>query len=88
MPHRVASFAELDAPTLYALLALRCGVFVVEQRCPYQDLDGRHTERATRHLWWERGGVPGANLRLLTDPDGAARPGRAERAVVAGHPNG
>lgn len=34
-------FDELDASTLYALLAARVAVFVVEQRCAYQELDGR-----------------------------------------------
>lgn len=31
---------ELDTPTLYALLKLRVDVFVVEQKCAYQELDG------------------------------------------------
>ena len=45
-----ATFAELDAPTLYALLRLRTDVFVVEQQCPYPELDGRDEEPLTRHL--------------------------------------
>lgn len=32
--------SELSVPQLYALLKLRCAVFVVEQRCPYLDVDG------------------------------------------------
>lgn len=32
--------SELDVPTLYAILQLRCAVFVVEQTCAYQDIDG------------------------------------------------
>ena len=83
MPDRTATFADLDAPTLYRLLALRAAVFVVEQRCAYQDLDGRDTEPATVHLWRERDGVPVAYLRVLTDPDGAARIGRV--CTAAGH---
>lgn len=78
---RVATFAELDAATLYALLRLRVDVFVVEQRCPYPELDGRDTEPATRHLWLERDGTPVAYLRLLAEPDGTARIGRV--AVTA-----
>lgn len=62
-PVRVAAFDELDARTLYALLRLRVDVFVVEQRCPYPELDGRDTEPATRHLWV--GDPPQAYLRLL-----------------------
>ncbi len=53
-PHeelRVASFRDLDAATLYALLQLRVDVFVVEQECAYPELDGRDHEPATLHLW-------------------------------------
>jgi ElaA protein len=82
---REASFAELDTTTLYALLRLRVDVFVVEQRCPYPELDGRDTEPSTRHLWLERDGAPVAYLRLLTEPDGAARIGRV---TVARHARG
>ncbi|MDQ3885935.1 MAG: GNAT family N-acetyltransferase, partial [Actinomycetota bacterium] len=31
---------DLSVATLYALLRLRVEVFVVEQACPYQELDG------------------------------------------------
>lgn len=34
------SFNELSNQELYDYLALRAEVFVVEQNCPYQDLDG------------------------------------------------
>ncbi len=37
----VKSFDELDVHELYALLRLRAEVFVVEQDCPYQDLDNK-----------------------------------------------
>lgn len=76
MTLRVAAFAELDAATLYALLRLRVDVFVVEQRCPYPELDGHDLEPSARHLWLERDGAPIAYLRLLTDLDGTARIGR------------
>lgn len=33
-------FSELDRQELYAILAARAEVFVVEQNCPYQDVDG------------------------------------------------
>lgn len=35
-------------PELYALLQLRSAVFVVEQACPFQDLDGQ--DQAAHHL--------------------------------------
>lgn len=72
----MAAFADLDPETLYALLRLRVDVFVVEQRCPYPELDGRDTEPATRHLWLELSRTPVAYLRILAEPDGTARIGR------------
>ena len=35
------SFEELNKEELYQLLALRAEVFVVEQECAYQDVDGK-----------------------------------------------
>ncbi len=71
-----ASVDELEASTLYAMLRLRVDVFVVEQACPYPDLDGRDTEADAQHWWVEEGGEPVCYLRLLTEPDGASRIGR------------
>lgn len=70
----VAAFAELDARTAYLLWQLRGTVFVVEQECPYLDLDGRDLEPATKHLWIGED-HPVAYLRVLED-DGSARVGR------------
>ena len=65
---------DLDASTLYALLQLRVEVFVVEQNCPYAELDGRDMEPQTRHFWLETdSGAVVSTLRLLEDHgDGAA----------------
>ena len=82
----VATFAELDAATLYALLRLRTDVFVVEQHCPYPELDGRDVEPGTRHLWLAPDGDPldvRAYMRLLAEPDGALRIGRVCTAAKA-----
>ena len=35
------TFEELTTSELYAVLQLRAAIFVVEQNCPYQDLDGK-----------------------------------------------
>jgi ElaA protein len=80
-----ASFAELDTHTLYALLKLRSDVFVVEQACPYPELDGRDAEPQTRHMWLAAPGQPSrpcAYLRILNEPD-ALRIGRVCTAVEA-----
>lgn len=79
----VAPFAELDARTFHDLLRLRVDVFVVEQACPYAELDGRDTEAGTRHLWLTRDGAVVAYLRILAEPDGVARIGRVVVAPAA-----
>jgi ElaA protein len=68
---RVARFAELTPFEVYGLCRLRVDVFVVEQDCPYPELDGRDVEPATLHLWLESGGEIAATIRLLDD--GASR---------------
>lgn len=72
-----AGFAELPAETAYRLWQLRTAVFVVEQGCAYQELDGRDLESTTRHFWTDdSGGAATAYLRLLAEPLGVARIGR------------
>jgi ElaA protein len=79
---RAASFRDLDTTTLYAILRLRSEIFVVEQECAYQDLDGRDEEPGTRHLWVERDGEIRAYLRILND-HGTERIGRVVTARQA-----
>ena len=84
-------FAELTTTELYALLRLRCEVFVVEQDCAYADLDGRDTEPGTVHHWITDGdeahgmacGEVSAYLRALAEPDGTTRVGRVVTAPAA-----
>lgn len=73
---RRAPWGELTADTAYGILALRSEVFVVEQRCAYQDLDGRDLEPDAEHWWIEEHGVVASYLRVLHDPDGTTRLGR------------
>jgi ElaA protein len=68
---RRARFAELTPFEVYDLCRLRVDVFVVEQECPYPELDGRDVEPATVHLWFESGGEIAATIRVLDD--GASR---------------
>ena len=79
----VASFDGLPARTAYDVWRLRQQVFVVEQDCPYPDLDGRDLEEATRHvvLLGDDGPVLGT-LRVLDD-GGWARIGRVVVAPSA-----
>src|SRR3954466_14259383 len=48
---RQARFADLTPAELYGILRLRVDVFVVEQACPYPELDGRDAAPATVHFW-------------------------------------
>lgn len=57
--------SDLTAAQLYAVLALRCEVFVVEQQCAYLDVDGRDLSGETRHLIGWQVGKPAAYARLL-----------------------
>jgi ElaA protein len=59
--------SDLGKEQLYAILQLRSEVFVVEQKCVYQDIDGQDLEGDTCHLMaWEENRLVGY-LRLL-DP--------------------
>ncbi|WP_279104430.1 GNAT family N-acetyltransferase [Gordonia paraffinivorans] len=90
--HRSPS-ADIDASTLYRILRLRVDVFVVEQACPYPELDGRDLEPTTRQFWITENGEPDgpvvSTLRLLKEPTPAADGGlvyRIGRACTAhGH---
>ena len=59
----VKTFQELTADELYELLRLRAEVFVVEQTCVYQDLDGR--DQAALHLLLREGETLQAYARVL-----------------------
>lgn len=72
-----AGFDDLPPATAYRIWQLRMSVFVVEQACAYQELDGRDLEPTTRHLWVEEGaGAVTAYLRLFPEPSGDLRIGR------------
>lgn len=61
---------DIDLSTLYKLFQLRIEVFVVEQSCPYAELDGRDLDSDTRHLWLEEDGEIISTLRLIEEHDG------------------
>ena len=72
----VAALTEIDPEVLYRLLRLRVDVFVVEQNCPYPELDGRDLEPGARHVWLSDEAGPTAYLRVLPEPAGGRRIGR------------
>jgi ElaA protein len=56
-------WSALSLEELYAILALRQRVFIVEQNCPYVDADG--ADPACRHLWAAGADGPEAYLRIV-----------------------
>ena len=69
--------ADLTTAELYALLTLRSVVFVMEQNCPYLDMDGQDLQGQTQHLMaWDNGALV-AYCRLL-------EPARNEGRAVIG----
>ncbi|MBS0846836.1 GNAT family N-acetyltransferase [Citrobacter sp. JGM124] len=57
--------SELTVTQLYAVLQLRCAVFVVEQNCVYQDVDGEDLQGNNRHILGFHGGELVAYARIL-----------------------
>ncbi|MAD73584.1 MAG: GNAT family N-acetyltransferase [Rheinheimera sp.] len=68
MQWQVQTFADLDTLTLYSMLQLRVDVFVVEQNCPYPELDDKDLHPQTRHIILKKGDKVIAYSRVLA-PD-------------------
>ena len=62
----IQTFDELTTLELYEILKVRSTVFVVEQNCPYQDLDGIDFYASHITLWRE--GAIVAYSRVFKDP--------------------
>lgn len=74
---------DLDAKLLYELLKLRVEVFVVEQACPYPELDGRDLLAETRHFWLESpDGEVICTLRLMEEHTGGSKVFRIGRVCT------
>lgn len=77
----VRGIDEFSPRDLYAMLRLRVDVFVVEQKCPYPELDGKDIEALHLRLLLGEELVGSARLRL---PHGDAdAPARIGRVVVS-----
>ena len=59
----VKHFDELTARELFDLYKLRVSVFVVEQSCPYQEVDD--ADRVSYHVWLRDGDGIAAYLRVI-----------------------
>ena len=63
----IKKFGELTAFELYEILKLRAEIFVVEQNCPYQDLDG--IDYDSLHIFYEQDKKVIAYLRIFPRKD-------------------
>lgn len=67
-------FDELTTRELYEILRARAEIFVVEQNCVYQDLDGIDYE--SLHVFAEEGGKVTAYLRAFYKDEDTVQMGR------------
>ena len=67
-------FDELTTTELYEILRARAEIFVVEQNCVYQDLDGIDYE--SLHVFAEEGGKVTAYLRAFYKDEDTVQMGR------------
>ena len=61
-PVIIKSFEELNKAELYQIIQLRIAVFIVEQDCPYPDLDDM--DQDAQHMWIEDSGEIVCYLRV------------------------
>ena len=73
------TFDELTTAELYEIYKLRISVFVVEQNCPYQEIDD--ADKAAIHLWLQDETGIQAYARAL--PPGATFPEASIGRVIA-----
>jgi ElaA protein len=64
---RIKRFNELSTTELYSCLELRCKVFIIEQNCPYPDLD--YKDQKALHLMGECDGKIVCYSRLFNAGD-------------------
>lgn len=75
----VKHFSELSVKELFEIYKLRVSVFVVEQKCPYQEVDD--ADLAAYHLWLKDENGIEAYARVL--PQGVAFQTAAIGRVIA-----
>lgn len=75
---KIKHFVDLNKYELYDIFALRTKVFVVEQDCPYQELDGK--DKHCFHVIGESEGIVIATARII--PSGISFPEASLGRVV------
>jgi len=64
-PIHFKTFSELTLAELYSIIKLRVDVFVVEQNCPYPELDDE--DENAIHLFFEEKGEVASYLRIIAN---------------------
>lgn len=82
MPHQDVAGPELSSRDLHDILRLRVNVFVVEQECPYPEIDGRDLDADTRHVWISDADGVAAYIRVLADPENGPDARRIGRVIT------
>ena len=75
----VKHFSELSAEELFKIYKLRVSVFIVEQKCPYQEVDD--ADKVAYHVWLQDEDGIEAYARVL--PSGTAFPSVSIGRVIA-----
>ena len=75
----IRHFSELSTAELYEIYKLRVAVFVVEQNCPYQEVD--RADQVAYHIWMQDEDGIQAYARVL--PPGEMFPEAAIGRVIA-----
>ena len=75
------AFDQLSNHEVYKIMKLRVDIFVVEQKCPYGDLDDRDLDENALHLFAKEGDEISCYLRIL--PPGSGYPDMPSLGRVA-----
>lgn len=71
---QIKIFQELTLDQLYSILKLRVDIFVVEQNCPYPELDDE--DQKSVHIFYEEGEKVIAYIRIIPTQTDNIRIGR------------
>lgn len=70
MSWSIKTFEQLNPQELYSILQIRNAVFIVEQNCPYQDVDNK--DLSAIHIFYQKEGNIVAYCRIM--PAGLSYP--------------
>jgi len=73
---------ELSAVELYALLKMRVDVFVVEQNCPYPELDGKDADALHLRLLQDGDLIAAARIFAPADKDAPPRSAASSSRLI------